>query len=150
LTGSGLNFCITILTFIEMHKFPIFNFKRRSELPYDEFDEQQFAIYIVNPDWTYFFANSFACKSINKKKEDLVGESVYTGINVDPEYSLFLKSVEKGKIRSIMTVSPITGKRVSVTGYPLEDCYYFAVSVVPDKQSLMDELRNELSKTKLK
>jgi hypothetical protein len=28
----------------------------------------------------------------------------------------------------------------------LEDCYYFAVTILPDKDALIDELRNQLKK----
>ena len=44
------------------------------------------------------------------------------------------------------TISALSKKRVSVTGYPLEDCCYFAVTILPDKDDLMNELRNELKK----
>lgn len=129
-----------------MYKFPISSYKRYAELPLNELDSQRFAIYIIDFNWNYLFVNTFACQTINKSKDDLIGKSLFAGVELDPEYSLFLKKVEQGLVSNIITISPVTKKRVSVTGYPLEDCYYFAVSMLPDKQDLMNELRSELGK----
>ncbi|MBC8051950.1 MAG: hypothetical protein H7Y13_02700 [Sphingobacteriaceae bacterium] len=129
-----------------MHKFPISKYKRYSELPLDELNTQKFAIYLIDFNWNYLFANAVACEVLNKTQDEVVGTSAFAGIEVDPEYSLFLKKVENGSVATINTISPATRKRVSVTGYPLEDCYYFAVSVLPDKEDLMNELRSQLKK----
>lgn len=129
-----------------MYKFPISSYKHYAELPLNELDSQRFAIYIIDFNWNYLFVNAFACQTLNKSKDDLVGKSPFAGVELDPEYSLFLKKVEQGAVSNIITISPVTRKRVSVTGYPLEDCYYFAVSMLPDKQDLMNELRSELGK----
>ena len=127
-----------------MHKFPITNYKNYSQLPLDEFNTQKFSIYIIDFDWNYVFANDCAYKTLNKTENDLIGKNMFTGIEVDPEYSRFLKKVENGSVSNIIAISPATRKRVSVTGYPLEDCYYFAVSALPDKEDLMNELRSQL------
>lgn len=127
-----------------MYKFPISKYKRFADLPLKELDTQKFAIYIIDFHWNYLFTNAVGCQNLNKKSDDLIGTRAFAGVEVDPEFSLFLKKVEQGGVSNITTISPLTRKRVSITGYPLEDCSYFAVSVLPDKQDLMNELRGEL------
>ena len=65
---------------------------------------------------------------------------------IEPEFKMFIQKVREGQVANVTTVSAISRKRVSVTGYPLEDCYYFAVSILPDKEDLMRELRSQLNK----
>jgi hypothetical protein len=129
-----------------MHKFPIANYKRFAELPLDELDSQKFAIYFVDTEWNYLFANKLGCENLSESLDNLIGRSMFSGIDVDLQYKLFLEKIERGTSSTIITISPTTMKRVSVIGYPLQDCYYFAVTILPDKESLLDELRSELRK----
>ena len=133
-----------------MHKFPIFNFKRFSELPLDELDKKRFAVYIIDFDWNYLFANKHAFEKHNATRDDLSGANLWKILREkmegDPDFRTFLQRIEAGQAANTTTISAISRKRVSVTGYPLEDCYYFAVTILPDKESLMNELRTELSR----
>ena len=127
-----------------MYKFPIDQYKRCCDVPTDALDEQKFSIYLVDRSWNYTFVNSFALASWNKTRDELVGRNIFVGFEIDREYRSFLTKVENGTPSSTVTKSPLSGKRVSVSGYPLEDGFYFAVSVLPDKEDLMNELRQQL------
>lgn len=133
-----------------MHKFPIFKYKRCSELPYDELDDQNFAIYILDLDWNYYFANKFVFELHKLERSDLIGNNIWRALSekmdVDSGFKKFIKTVREGNPANTTTISAISNKRVNVTGYPLEDCYYFAVTILPDKEALIDELRNQLKK----
>ena len=133
-----------------MHKFPIFNYRLCSELPYNELDKQRFAIYIIDLDWNYYFANKFVFETHKLERSDLIGKNIWNTLNekmaLDSEFRIFIKKVREGSPANITTVSALSNKRVSVTGYPLEDCYYFAVTILPDKDDLMAELRQQLKK----
>ena len=110
---------------------------------------QTFSIYILDFDWNYLFVNAFACKNLKLQAKDIIGRnmwSTFDAYNQDPHF-LRLKAVtEKKVVSQITTVSPVTGQRISITSYPLTDCYYFAVSILPNKASLLDELRQEMAK----
>jgi hypothetical protein len=63
--------------------------------------------------------------------------------------SSFIKmktDMEKGVISNFTAMSPVTGKRLHIVGYRLEDCYYFSASILPDKDDLMNELRSQLNR----
>lgn len=46
------------------------------------------------------------------------------------------------------TVSPVTSPNISISGYPLPNCFFFSVSILPVKDVLMNELREELENQK--
>jgi hypothetical protein len=133
-----------------VHKFPIYNYKRCSELPYDDFDNFKFAIYIIDLDWNYLFANKFVFELHKLERSKLIGSniggSLQDKMQIDSQFKSFIKMVREGNSANITTISTISNKRVNVTGYPLEDCYYFAVTILPDKDDLMNELRTQLKK----
>lgn len=135
-----------------MHKFPIFNYKRYSELPFEEMDKQRFAIYIIDFNWKYLFANVYAFSHHDIERDTLTGDKLWKALQermeADTQFKTFIKRLESGYVANVVTLSSFSKKRVSVTGYPLEDCYYFAVTVLPEKENLMDELRAELLKKK--
>jgi hypothetical protein len=133
-----------------MHKFQILNYKRFSDLSLNELDKQNFSIYLIDFEWNYLFANTCAFKSHNQERSDLIGKNLWESLNekmkVDTQFKVFIKNIQDGHVGNVTTISALSKKRVSVTGYPLEDCYYFAVTILPDKDDLMNELRNELKK----
>ena len=134
-----------------MHKFPITEYKRFSELPLEKFNTFKFSVYIIDFHWNYLFVNDFAKNSLGSRGADLVGKNMWEQFKElvdDPSFKELRKNTEKGITTNMIVTSPINGKRLNITGYALEDCYYFSSSILPDKEHLIDELRNELAKKK--
>jgi len=134
-----------------MHKFPVTEYKKFSELPLDKFNTLHFSVYILDFNWNYLFVNDFAKQLLGDRGKDLVGKNMWEAFEelvTDPSFSLLKKNSERGITSNLIAVSPVTAKRLNISGYRLEDCYYFTSSVLPDKGDLIDELRSELGKRK--
>ena len=134
-----------------MHKFPITEFKRFDELPLDKFNTFRFSVYIIDFNWNYLFVNEFARKNLGERGKDLVGKNIwreFKELAAHPSFLQLKSNTERGIASNMIVTSPVNGKRLNITGYQLTDCYYFSASVLPDKDDLIDELRNELSKRK--
>jgi hypothetical protein len=69
-------------------------------------------------------------------------------LSLDSSYTMLKQDSEKGITSNVIVTSPLSGQRINITGYRLDDCYYFSSSVLPDKNDLLDELRSELGKRK--
>ena len=61
-----------------MHKFPIYQYKFFSELPFDRFNTFRFSIYIIDFDWNYLFVNDFVKANLGKRAENLIGKNMWT------------------------------------------------------------------------
>ena len=136
-----------------MYKFPIYNYTCFSELPLEQLNQLNFSVYILDFEWNYLFVNNFACKRLNKSSGDLLGANMwemYKELQTDPVYMQMKKNAANGIASDLTTISPVTGHRVNIKDYRLEDCYYFSVSTLPNKETLMDELRGEMEKYKSK
>lgn len=99
--------------------------------------------------WNYLFVNAFAQNNLGERGRNLVGQNmweVFVELTTDPSFLTLRKNSESGIRSNIITTSPVTRQRLNITGFPLEDCYYFTSSILPDKENLIDELRHELSK----
>lgn len=134
-----------------MHKFPITEYKKFCELPLDRFDTFKFSVYIIDLNWNYLFVNEFAKTNLGNRGLDLIGKNMweqFKELRDDPSFKELKKNAENGVTTNIIVTSPVHGKRLNITGYTLEDCYYFSSSILPDKANLIDELRNELGKKK--
>lgn len=133
-----------------MHKFPIFNYSRFDELPFAQLDEQKFSVYIVDFNWNYMFVNAFACNMLYKNLEDLRGKNMweaYSELQNDANFAQMRRNTEENIVSNITTVSPVTGERINIASHPLQDCYYFSVSILPKKDSLLNELREQLKRS---
>ena len=134
-----------------MHKFPITNYTRFSELPLEKLDALSFSVYIIDFDWNYLFVNKFVEKNLGHRGENLVGKNmweVFPELAADATFQQLKRNTEKRVVTNLTVVSPLTSHRINVVSYPLEDCFYFASSILPDKNDLLQELRNELGKKK--
>jgi hypothetical protein len=134
-----------------MHKFPIIEYKNFSELPLERFNTLKFSVYILDFNWNYLFVNDFAKRYLGERGDNLIGKNmwiVFPELGSDPSFMLLRQNSENRITTNIISVSPLIGKRLNITGYPLEDCYYFSASILPDKKDLLDELRQELGKNK--
>ncbi len=134
-----------------MHKFPIASYTKFSELPLDQFQKLKFSVYIIDFAWNYIFVNDYVKNNLGERGRDLVGKNMWVEFKelaADPNFILLRKNMEKRIATNMVAISPVNGKRLNITGYALEDCYYFSASVLPDKDDLIHELRNELNKKK--
>lgn len=134
-----------------MHKFPINNYRNFSELPLDKFDTFKFSVYIIDFDWNYRFVNEFARINLGTRAENIIGKNMwkeFPELEKDPVFNQLKEKMDARVPCSFETMSPVNGKRLYITGFPLDDCFYFTASILPDKQELMNELRSMLSKRK--
>jgi hypothetical protein len=132
-----------------MHKFPITEYKKFSEIPLEKLNTFKFSVYIIDFDWNYLFVNEFAKNNLRDRGKDLIGKNmweVFGELQTDPGFNLLKKNSENGIVSNMIVTSPVTGQRLNITGFPLDDCYYFTSSILPDKDNLIDELRSELLK----
>jgi hypothetical protein len=132
-----------------MHKFQITSYKKCSELPLDQFQKLKFLVYIIDFNWNYLFVNDAVKANLGERGNSLIGKNMweeFEELTVDPAFNQMRQKMEQGLTINMETISPINGKRLSITGYRLEDCYYFAASILPDKDDLIHELRSHLRK----
>lgn len=132
-----------------MYKFPITRFRRFDEVPKDALNNLRFLVCLFDFEWRFLFLNDFARVYFGYRGEQLHGKVLWEEFNEllnVPAYKQLKLSAEKGVVTRIETLSPVSAKRLSITSYTLDDCYYFAASVLPDKEQLIDELRHELSR----
>ena len=135
----------------DMHKFPINNYKKFIELPLDQFNRLKFSVYIIDFNWNYLFVNDAAKNNLGERGNNLMGKNMweeFKELAADSTFNLIRKKMEQGVAVNLETISPVNGKRLNITGYPLEDCYYFSSSILPDKDDLIHELRNQLGRQK--
>jgi hypothetical protein len=134
-----------------VHKFPIIEYKKFSELPLDKFNTLKFSVYILDFEWNYLFVNEFAKSILGDRGANLIGKNMwekFDELRHDPSFKELKANMEKGITTNMIVVSPVHGKRQNITGYALENCYYFSSSILPDKENLIEELRQELGKKK--
>lgn len=134
-----------------MHKFPIYEYKAFYELPLDKFDTFKFSVYILDFQWNYLFINDFVKNNLGERANDLIGKSMwltFPELASDPVFAQIREKMERRIAVNVETNSPLTSKRLHITGYALEDCYFFTSSILPDKEELLNEIRMQLSKRK--
>ena len=132
-----------------MQKLNIPTQARFSELELNQFNSLKFAVYFLDKDWNYLFVNDYVQAMLGSDAESLVGKNMWTQfaeLANDPAYIRMKTDTEKGAPVNFITTSPITGQRLNIVGYPLQDCYFFYTSQLPRKEDLMNELRETLEK----
>lgn len=132
-----------------MHKFPINEYRRFSELPLEKFNEFRFSVYLLDFDWNYLFVNKFVTENLGPRGKDLIGRNMWTEfpqLAADSSFIQLRETLNRRVPWSFDTQSPVTAQRLYVTGYPLEDCLYCTSSIIPEKQVLIDDLREQLKR----
>lgn len=118
-------------------------------LPLEELQPRKFSIYIIDYAWNYLFANQYA---IGLLGTDPTGKNIRDvwkerpEVNFEPLYNLMKESVKKRVPMEVKSRSPLTKRAIEILGQPLKDCYYFSINEVPDKETLMQELKSLLKK----
>lgn len=132
-----------------MHKFPITQYKRFGELPLDLFDTFNYSVYLIDFDWNYLFVNNFVKSNLGARGADLIGKNIwkeFKELASNPTFQQLKANMERRVTTNLITVSPLTSQRISITGYALEDCYYFTSSILPDRNDLLHELRQVMNR----
>lgn len=120
------------------------------ELPLEEFDKRRFAVYVIDYNWIYLFVNQYAQGTLGDVS--LLGKNIQQvwqempSTNFRPVYEQLREAVENKAHTVFKAMSPLTHKWVEIQGIPLSDCYYFAIKELPDKESLISDLRSYLKK----
>lgn len=131
--------------------FSVDRYRFYHELPLEIVDNLPFCAYIVDYNWTYLFINKASRNIFGEEVQNLLGKNALEVFKHDRFKAIFEKiqnAVEQKIICDATIYSPLRGKQVKIKGYPLEDCYYFASVVLPSKDELINELREELNKRK--
>jgi hypothetical protein len=132
-----------------MDKLRFTHYTEFAELPLDHFNELNFSVYVLDKNWNYLFVNRFVKKNLGDKATDLIGKNMweeFKELATDPSFILLKRNTEKGLDTNFITTSPVNSQRLNVIGHPLKDCYLFSASILPKKEDLIDELRNELTR----
>jgi hypothetical protein len=133
-----------------MLNFPTDRYKSFSDLPLEDFNKLKFSVYIIDFNWNYLFVNDFVRENLGAKGENLVGKNMwetFEELAADPVFQKMKANMDQRIVTNIVTTSPLNFKRLNIIGYPLSDCFYFSASILPNKDSLMTEIRKELVRT---
>jgi hypothetical protein len=109
----------------------------------------RYSIYILDFNWNYLFLNDFVIDNLKTRDQQLIGENMWAtfpALAADPDYMRMKQKIEENKMVTLVTHSPLTGQRLSIVGYTLEDCYFFSSHLMPNKQDLLNDLRSQLEK----
>lgn len=121
------------------------------DLPIDELNKKKYSIYVIDYDWNYLFANEHAI--VQTGGMNLIGKNIRTvwnenpGFKFEPVYNLLRENIEQKRRFDLKSRSPVTRKAIEIVGHPLSDCYYFSVYELPDKESLLQELKRVLKRS---
>lgn len=118
-----------------------------TELDLGEFNKLKYGIYLIDFNWNYIFVNDFVRANLGERGQGLAGKNMwatFTELAEDFTFTQLKQDAEKGLPVNFITTSPITRQRVSVKGYSLKDCYLFYSSILPQKEDLLNELRNSM------
>lgn len=119
-------------------------YKRFSELPLNDFNGLKESIYILDFKWNYMFVNDSVKKNLGNRGEGLIGKNMWSQFNelaIDPVFNSLKDNMDQKMAISVVTTSPVTGQRLSIIGYPLEDCFYFSSAILPKKEVLLRDLK---------
>jgi hypothetical protein len=131
-----------------VHRFPIYNYETFEELPLADFQVEGVSIFVVNKDWKYLFANNFMLYLHKLNENELIGTSLWETLPSDlratTKFQSFIEVIKSGSPSHVVLTAESNYPSVSIVGFPLQDCYYFAVSILPDKEGLLNEFKTEL------
>jgi hypothetical protein len=122
------------------------DYKRFAELPLDQLGVQESAICIVDFNWKCLFFNRAAYKRVNVS-EEMIGKNVWNTFPIHathPELRVFRRNIERKESANIITTSPLTGHRISIISYVMEDCFLLLSTTMINKEELITDLRNNL------
>ena len=119
-----------------------------ADLPAGELNKRRYSIYVIDYNWTYLFANDYAKTrlggvSIEGKNIEQIWKEL-PHLNFQPIYDLLRDSVASKSPITVRSTSPLTNKTIDIRGLAMSECYYFSVVELPDKDSLISELKSYL------
>jgi hypothetical protein len=111
-----------------------------AQLPLSLLNAQRYSIYVLDRDWNYLFVNEFVHENLGTKGENLTGKNMWTTfpeLASHPVFMVLRERTEAGLDSDLMTISPLTFRRIHVYGEVLSDCFFFASSVVQLREKLV-------------
>lgn len=133
--------------------FSIEHCNRYVDLPLDIINNLPISVHIIDYNWTYLYINKNSLKVLGDSAEHLIGKNaleVFKDSRFKTIFERIQKDVVDKKACNTIIYSPLGGGQISIKGYPLEDCYYFSLLILPSKDELLEELRKELNRYKSK
>lgn len=130
-----------------MQRFNLGAYKKVSDLPLAELDTVRFSVYVLDKDWNYLFVNRFVTDNLNIREDALSGRNMweeFPQLAAHPSFQQLRSNCEKGLPIEFVTTSPLNMQRLKVIGKPLKDGYVFFSSILPTKEDVLSDLRNEL------
>ena len=132
-----------------MNKLNIHQYTSFDQLPLEEYNQLKYSVYVIDHNWHYLFINDFVKNNLGERAYSIEGKKmweVFPELNNDTVFLQMKQDAEHGKDINVITVSPLTGHRLHITGHRLADCFVFSSSILPRKEDLMHELRENLHK----
>lgn len=136
-----------------MDNFKISKNSQFSELDFNGFNRYKFSVYIIDSNWNYLFINAFVQKNLGSRGDNLVGKNMweeFPELVNDPSFMILKNNTDKGVETNLVTTSPINSQKLNILGFPLKDCTLFFSIILPNKQDLIHELRDQLSRKSLR
>jgi hypothetical protein len=132
-------------------EFKVEHYKRLADIPFDLLDRLPFSAYLIDYNWKYLFLNANSRVVFGDIADELPGKSAlefFTDPKFQPIFDKLKNGVENRLACNLTAYSPLRGKQVNIKGYPLEDCYFFSTSILPAKDEILADLRDQLKKEK--
>lgn len=132
-----------------MDIFNVEETKAYADLSLGHLNSLHISVYVLTKDWNYIFVNDAVSKNIGQKPSEFIGRNLWTKfpeLAMDAAFTQLKTNSEKGINTNIITTSPITGKRLNIKGFVLDDCYLFTSTMLPLKDELLNELRAAIGK----
>lgn len=140
---SGLNSAETL------QEVSIKTYKRYNDIPLEVLNKLPFSVYLIDYNWNYLFLNTNSRNVFGSLADKLIGRSaleVFSDVKFEPIFDNIQSAVENRSPCDCTVYSPLRGRQVNIKGHPLEDCYYFSTIVLPGKEEVLADLREQLNK----
>lgn len=127
----------------------ITDYKTFSDLPLEQFNSLGYPIFIVDFDWNYLFVNDFVKSQVGDRAGNLAGKNMWTAFKplaTDPVFRRLRSNLDNRIITNIVVTSPLTFQLLNIVGYPLDDCFYFSMTPIPEKNTMADNISSEFVK----
>jgi hypothetical protein len=134
-----------------LSSFSIRHYTKFREIPLDQLDLMNYSITIIDYNWTCLFVNANTKQTLGAKTEKVIGLKLleaFTGLKFETYFEKLQYSVSRKIDCEVVQYSPLRDKNVRITGYALEDCYYFSLIPLPEKNAIFDDLRSALKRKK--
>jgi hypothetical protein len=125
------------------------SYKWYKDIPLATLNQLPFSVYLIDYNWIYLFLNANSRSVFGELADKLIGKSALE-IFSDSKFNTIFENVQSAVVNrspcDCTLYSPLRGRQVNIKGYPLEDCYYFSTTILPGKEEVLADLREQLNK----